>query len=97
MNLLDFGSAGILPFSQYSLLFILSLNPGIFRFFRLRHFVFFATGSALSFLNHRAILPFMLIMILDLDFSKMDKRDRLAILFFFALQVLVLLTFGGWH
>ena len=89
--------AGLIPFSQYTFLFILSINPGIFRLFKQKHYALFAFGVAASVFQSRAILPVMLLIMLDLDYSHLDKKDKLAILAFFMLQVLILLTFGGWH
>lgn len=87
--------SGILPISQYTFLFVLAFNPPLFKLFEKRHFLFLAVGILLAFINHRAVMPFMLLILLDLDYSKLEKKDVMNIITFFALQVWVILTFGS--
>lgn len=88
--------AGIYPISQYSFIFIISLNPALYSLFKPKHWILFAGGVLLSFVNHRAILPFILLCILDLDYSALGKRERKIMLLFFVLQAFILLAFGGY-
>lgn len=90
------GYTGILRLSQYSYLFLLSVNPALFRIFRAKHYLLFTLGSILAVFNHRAILPFLLLIVLDLDYSKLSKKQKLFVLLFFGLQLLILLSFGEW-
>ena len=88
-------SAGILPVSQYTWLFIMSINPLIFKLFKPKHFVIFLLGFAASFINARAILPFMLLICLDLDFSKLTENDKKTMILFLFLQLFILFAFGS--
>ena len=88
--------AGFARLSQYLYLFILQINPALFRLFRPRDYVLFLLGCAGGLINHRALLPFVLLIVLDLDYSKLDKKAKLWILLFFFLQVLILLSFTRW-
>lgn len=87
--------AGILPLSPYTYLFIISLNPIFYKLFKPKHWFLFAAGVLLSFLNHRAIIPFILLCCLDLDYSRLGDREKKLMLAFFALQLFILLAFGG--
>lgn len=88
--------SGIGCFSQYSFLFILQINPALFHLFERRHYALFLLGCAGSLFNTRAMLPFMLLILLDLDYSKMGKKEKLWVILFFALQVGILLSFTRW-
>ena len=90
------GYTGILRLSQYSYLYLLSVNPALFRLFKPKQYALFILGSLLSIFNHRAILPFLVLIVLELDYSKLDKRQKLYVLLFFGLQLLILLSFGEW-
>jgi len=94
MNLPDL-TYGILHQGQYLYLFILSFNPEIFKLFELRHFVFLLIGVLLSAINARAVLPFLLIIFLDLDYSKMDKKLKRNIFIYFMVMVGIISIFGG--
>lgn len=87
--------AGIIPISQYTWLFILSINPIIFKFFKKEHFWVFGLGFLLSFVNARAILPFLLIILLDLDLTDFRKEDKIAMIVFTGLQLFVFFAFGS--
>lgn len=87
--------AGFFPISQYSYLFILSLNPVMFKMFKPKHWILFAVGVGLSFFNHRAIIPAMLLCCLDLDYSQLGKDEKRLMLLFFALQLFILMAFSG--
>jgi len=89
-------SAGFAWFSQYLYLFILQINPALFRLFRPQDYILFLLGCAFSLFNHRAIMPFMLLIVLGLDYSKLNKKMKQWILLFFALQVLILVSFTRW-
>jgi len=88
-------TAGILPISQYTWLFIMSINPMVFKLFKPHHFVLFFMGFAGSFINHRAILPFMLLICLDLDFDKLTDKDRKIMILFLFIQLFILFAFGS--
>src|ERR1035437_101157 len=77
------GWAGITNQGAYLYMFLLSWNPGIFKAFKKQHYPFLLIGTLLSIFNHRAILPFLLLTMLDLDYSKMDKEFFKTLLFFF--------------
>lgn len=96
MGIFSPGYTGILRLSQYSFLFILSVNPALFRLFKTKQYILFTLGTLLSIINHRAILPFLVLIVLDLDLAKLDKRQKLYILLFFGFQLLVLLSLGSW-
>jgi hypothetical protein len=87
--------AGLLPISQYSWLFIMALNPLIFKLFKPYHFALFFAGLAASFFNTRAIMPFMLLICLDLDFAKLTEKDRKLMILFMFLQLFILFAFGS--
>lgn len=89
------GGFGILHRGQYFDLFVLSFNPAIFRLFELRHFAFLAVGILLSVFNHRAVLPFLLLILLDLDWSKCDKAMKRWIFLWFILGAGIVMLFGG--
>lgn len=93
--MVSFSEAGIFPLSQYTFLFIMSFNPPLFKLMKLRHFAFLGLGILGSLVNARAILPFMLLTILDLDYSRLEKKDMAMMLGFFALQVWLVLAFGS--
>lgn len=89
---------GIFPISQYTWLFIMSINPIIFKLFKPKHFILFFLGFAASFINARAILPFMLLICLELDFDKLTDKDRKIMILFLFLQLFILFAFGSaWH
>lgn len=88
-------AGGIFPISQYTWLFIMSINPMIFKLFRPRHFILFGIGFIGSFINHRAILPVMLLICLDLDFDKLTDKDRKIMILFLFLQLFILFAFGS--
>jgi hypothetical protein len=73
----------------------MALNPLIFKLFKWQHFVLFFIGFAASFINARAILPFMLVCLLDLDYSKLEKKDKTAMLIFTFLAIFIMLAFGS--
>lgn len=96
-NLFEYAQTyGILHFSQYLFLFILSLNPAVFRLFKWHHYALFFVGVLASIFNHRAILPFLMLIVLDLDYDRMDNRTRFWIAVFFSLSILNIMVFGGW-
>ena len=98
MSILTFSEAGIYPLSQYTFLLILAINPALFRLFKPRHFFLIALGILGSFINARAMLPFMLLTILDLDYSKLEKKEMFLMLGFFVVQVWIVLSFGSaWY
>ena len=83
---------------QYLALFILSFNPFVFRLFERRHFVFLLVSVLLSFFSHRAVLPFMLLILLDLDYSKLDRSLKQKMLYMFLFAVGIISIFGaGWQ
>jgi hypothetical protein len=90
------GSTGLLGgISQYTYLLILSINPPLFKLFKPRHYVIFFLGLAGALFNHRALMPFMLLIILDLDYANLSTRIIRQLLLFFALGCAVITMFGG--
>ena len=85
---------GFFPLSQYTFIFIMALNPYVFKLFKPYHYAIFALGVFLSLFNTRAILPFMLICLLDLDYSKLTKKEKAGMIFFNFLAVFIMLAFG---
>jgi hypothetical protein len=83
------GWAGIGNQGAYLFMFILTWNPAIFKAFKMRHYPFLFIGFLLSFFNHRAIIPFLLLTILDLDYSKIDKEFIKTMAFFFFIAFLL--------
>lgn len=82
------GWSGIGHISNYLFAFILTINPAIFRLFRPRNYILFFIGALISLINYRAMLPFYLLIIIDLDYSKLDADylktiARFAFLTFF--------------
>lgn len=86
---------GILQNGQYYYLFILSMNPALFRLFKKKHLALFIIGAMLSTFNHRAILPILLLIILDLDYSSCDKALKQRMLFYFVFASAIISLFGG--
>jgi len=86
-------SFGILHQGQFLYLFILSINPGLIRLFNLKQFLFLLVGVGFSIFNHRAILPFMLLAILDLQ-TPLTKDIKQMMLLFFFIASGILLFFG---
>lgn len=84
-----------IAYRQFMFLYVLSINPFIFKLFELRHFILFGIGTVLSLFSHRAIIPFMLLILLDLDYSKMDKPMRQKMLLIFMVASAIFLLFGG--
>jgi hypothetical protein len=93
-NYLNF-TTGFFGSTQYTYLFAMSFNPVMFKLFKLRHFAFIAVGIILSMFNHRAIFPFLLLALLDLDYTKLTPKDWEWAGGFFLLSSLILLVFGG--
>lgn len=87
------GWAGILNLGAYLFLFVLALNPTIFKMFRLRTYGFLALGVLASVVNSRAIMPFMLLAILDLDYSRFDADLQKKMMLFFLLGFMILAVF----
>ena len=92
---LIYPTGGIFPISQYTWLLIMSINPIIFKLFKPYHFVLFFVGFVGSFINHRAIMPIMLLICLDLDFAKLTERDKKIMILFLFLQLFVFFAFGS--
>jgi hypothetical protein len=89
------GIYGITHAGQYLSLFVLSFNPSLFKMFKPRHFLFLIPGILLSVFNHRAILPFLVLIMLDMDYSKLDKGLKQQLFLFFCISVGILSCFGG--
>lgn len=90
------GSTGLLGgLTQYTYLFILSINPAIFKLFRPRHYAMLGVGILVSLFNHRAILPFMLLICLDLDYANLNPKLVRWLLFFFTIGCAIISMFGG--
>jgi len=94
MDLTTVSSLGIYPMSQYTYLFIMAINPLIFKLFKPKHYVLFFIGFLGSFVNSRAIMPFMLIALLDLDFSKLSPKDKKAMVIMAFFEVFLIIVFG---
>lgn len=82
------GWSGISRISNYLFAFILTINPAIFKLFRPRDYFIFGIGAILSVINYRAMMPFYLIILMDLDYSKLDDKwlktiTRFGLLTFF--------------
>jgi len=91
------GTTGLLAgISQYLYLFILGTNPALFKLFKPKHYVIFTIGLTAALFNHRAILPFVLICLMDLDYSKLTSKTKKWLLFFFGLGLSIILVFGDW-
>ena len=88
---------GIWPPSQYSYLFVMSLNPAFVRMMGPAQTLLLIMGILLSALNHRAILPFSLIILLTLDYSKLGKAEMRLGYIFFCLTLAIFVLFGGWY
>jgi len=97
MGLSDYltGIYGIAHQGQYLYLFILSFNPFTFKLFRPRDYAILAIGVLFSLINHRAVLPFLLLIVLDLDYLKLDKNLKRLIFSFFIVMVFLVMWFGG--
>lgn len=86
-----------IAYRQFMYLFVLSVNPFIFTFFEWRHYFIFGIGLVLSLFSQRAIMPFMLLMLLDFDYSKLDKELKKKMLYLFLFGFLIFcLAGGGW-
>lgn len=89
------GAYGFLGDAQYTLLFLLSFNPVIMlRLFGVRHWLFLSIGIILSFFNHRAVLPFILLILLDLNYDRLDDLSRKQA-FIYALSMLGFVSVFG--
>lgn len=86
---------GILTINQFMYLTILSINPAIFKIFKTRNYFLFAIGIIASIFNSRAIMPILMLLCLDLDYSKLSPRIKIEMLGFFLFTFLLLSVFGG--
>jgi hypothetical protein len=89
------GQFGVLSGGIYMFLFFLTINPAIFKIFRPHHYWIFAAGAVLSLLNHRAILPALLLIIIDADYSKITPELLKTMSHFFLLGLFIMAIFSG--
>jgi hypothetical protein len=92
-----FAAAGVTSFWQFATMYAPSINPIIFRLFQRRHYLLFLIGTVGAFFNARVILPFMLLIVLDLDYLKLTKKEKKWLLVFFILQVFIFLFNSRWN
>ena len=67
------------------------------KLFKKRHIPLFLIGFIGSIINHGIILPVLLFIILDLDYSKLDKKNQLLMITFFGYTIFFILFFGGYN
>ena len=87
------GLTGVMT-PQYLYIFLLSVNPAVFRMFKWQHYVFLSIGILISFINSRAVMPFLFLILLDLDYSKFDAVQQRYAFYFFLAGVSLVSLFG---
>ena len=68
--------------------FVLLINPGLFSMFETQHWILFFGGLVGSFLSFRIMMPFMIAILLMLDYKKADKKTYVICILFFVINVL---------
>ena len=68
--------------------FILLVNPGLFSMFEVKHWALLLVGIAGSLLSFRIMMPFILGIILTLDYSRADKKTYLICAGFFVINAI---------
>ena len=85
---------GYLGSIQYTYLFVLSVNPFLFEFMNLRHYIIFLIGMGLSLFNYRVIHLAVLLIILSINNIPESVEWKKKILYPVLITASILFLFG---